>query len=727
MSLIRLQGTQGQSAEVVASVARHGSFELTMTVHNMANRIRELEEALSAMHSPADGATQHPLLRPELLIIKEIELPGGAEKGTQSQPALTETFGALAISEAGTSRWYGPTAGNLALLSAQGSSGSDRAEYARHLVQLTTSFPFSPSNCGSSYVGWDVPGSLVALVKQLPTAERAAELCEIYIAEASWHATLVLADDLRELCRTIYAYAANPARYSLAIPHVHSLAVLFLALAMAALADLSLPAYSPEADALFDAGQAALALESVFVSRELRTIQALAMAATYLATGGPRYSIDASWALNAMAMVLAERLRLHRETTHRGLHPEQGRLCRALFWELFSLETYSALTFSRPLTIPFSEITCEFPEDWEAAVTTDGLVVPGFLQTKWKFTREVTAPFATIYSRSTPPTFDEVLELDRRLRQFMEGKCHVMARYASEGSSPGDSPRDVYFRAYSRANMIPRFCGNLLLYLHRSFFLQTIKETADDLLSGPYATSFLAAYRGALLVVKSDTFSFELFSERFHRWWPIWKSLGNAAFILGSVVCKSPRSEFAPAALESLREAVRLLDAGATHSFLAAGHVPALRRLQNTAQAVFAAAHPDLDPSSTNLRAREMEMATEEDFQMLSGSRPIVELGTQTTTSGTGFASTRSSPDPLDAAGAATLSVASMPPPLAPTAAPLHDYLPAPAQYSSATTLGYAPPPRGSFGGGDRAHEQQQRLLQKAVALYWDSNVSRMD
>lgn len=59
---------------------------------------------------------------------------------------------------------------------------------------------------------------------------------------------------------------------------------------------------------------------------------------------------------------------------------------------------------------------------------------------------------AQTYTRATPPTYGEVLDLDHRLRQFME-RAPFPLYYNATGPSNT-------FLAYVRANLIPRFAGN---------------------------------------------------------------------------------------------------------------------------------------------------------------------------------------------------------------------------------------------------------------------------
>ncbi|KAF8174813.1 fungal-specific transcription factor domain-containing protein [Mycena galopus ATCC 62051] len=581
-------------------IMRSQSLELSKVIHRMGNRIHELETAVAHAHADSSDST-HPLLRDELLAIKSTnELPRSSTGCTPGQSATTS--GALAVNASGTPHYFGFGAGPSALFSLQGSNGADHAEYAPPFANTVQSFPL---DCDAS---WDTGLCLKNLIAQLPDESRAWALYDIFVADASWYGTPLMSDELHELLTLLYD--PNP---DLPEPLPHTLAMIFLAFAHAALVDLSMPAYSSEADTYLDLGRTALMLKSVFESDELHTIQALALAGLYYATGGPRYSLESSWTMTSLAVSLTQKLRLHRESEHTRFDSEIAQRRRALFWEMYSLETYQALSFSRPLTILLTDISCEFPADPEKEIDSEGNVIPGCFRTKCNFTKEVTAPMAQLYTSAKSPTYEEVLDLDRRLRQFMErapfSHYHEKAREANT------------FQSYVRAHMIPRFAANLMLYIHRGSFIQALKDHPLNPLDGPYAASFLAAYRGASLIISSDMKSFSLFPEHFHRWWPIWKSLVNASFIVGSIVAKSPTAVMAPAAFSELLAAVDLVGRGATHCFVAAGSLHVLRRLQNKASEAYTALFPLEAPLHTN----SFGLADEKDFELLSGSHPILK------------------------------------------------------------------------------------------------------
>ncbi|KAJ6624099.1 hypothetical protein B0H10DRAFT_2213144 [Mycena sp. CBHHK59/15] len=144
-------------------VMRFESPESSTTTHSMGDRIQRLETAVAEAHAEESDST-HPLLREGLLGIKcSTEPPRSSSDPTPAQ--LADTFGVLAVSASGTSRYFGPTAGPAALLSAQGSAGGDRAEFASPFADITESFPFDAGYSSS----WDTALCLENLLS-LPIA-----------------------------------------------------------------------------------------------------------------------------------------------------------------------------------------------------------------------------------------------------------------------------------------------------------------------------------------------------------------------------------------------------------------------------------------------------------------------------------------------------------------------------------------------------------------------------
>ncbi|KAJ7664542.1 fungal-specific transcription factor domain-containing protein [Mycena polygramma] len=578
-------------------------LNLGTTIRSLGDFTQQLENSITKAdafggHDSEESTLQHLFPGDELLSIEHSsDLPRSCSGSTPAQ--LAHSCGVLALSTLDTPRYLESTARSSALLSAQGNAGADRAWYAPLFAELVNSFP---SNCAQTS-SWNTTTCVETLLRQLPDKARAWALYDIFVADASWYGTPVMPDELHELL--IFLYDSNCSLYELS---PHALAVIFLSFASATFADLALPANSPQTDTYFDLGRTALTLQPVFGSTDLHTVQALVLAGLYYATGGPRYNLDSSWTLTSMAVGLCQTLNLHCESEYTRLENKIAQRRRALFWEVYSLDTYQSLSFSRPLTIPLADITCKFSTDLDQTIDGEGRPVPGFFHTKWKFTTEITAPMAQAFTRATPLTHEEVLDFDRRLRHFMERAPfpHYYNKSAGEART---------FLAYARSHLIPRCAGNLMVYIHRSSFFQALKDYPLNPLDGPYCASFLAAYRGATVVIKSDARSLSLYPEHFHRWCPYWKTLVNASFIVGSIVAKSPTAAVAPAALSQLLTAVHLVERGAKHSFVAEGNLPALYRLRNKATAAYFALHPLDVPSQFHPSGQ----AHDSDFEMLSG------------------------------------------------------------------------------------------------------------
>ncbi|KAJ7676671.1 fungal-specific transcription factor domain-containing protein [Mycena polygramma] len=572
------------------------------TLHAMRDRIKQLETAVAEAHR-GESASPHPLLREDLLAIK---LTIESAPTTLSQLAeLADTFGALTVGASGTLKYFGPTAGPEALLSFQGGDDGNSCEHDLLFAHLIHSFPFAAGSTSS----WDITGCLEILLGQLPSEIRAWALYDVYVADASWYGSPIMPNELHELLSYVYTRTSNLYKMS-----PHALACIFFAFALSALADVSISPYSAEADAYFDTGRTALTLQSVFGSTDLHTIQALALAGVWYLVGGARSSADSAWGFISMATGLCQTMRLHCEHEHMQCDDKTARRRRALFWEVYSLETYQSLSFARPLTIPPNDVRCEFPQDDDETMDSQGRSVHGFFHSRWRFTKEVLAPTAQTYTRAKYPTYAEVLELDRGLRQFIE-----RTRFPQYH----DGPRGwKSFHAYTHAHLVPRFAGNMMVYIHRSAFVQALNNNPLQPLAGPYATSFLAAYRGASIIIRSDVRSFSLFPDHFNRWPLIWKGLINACFIVGSIVAKSPKSALAPTAFVELAAAVELVERGAVHSTFAESSLPVLHRLRNKATAVYAASRPFDAPPQLVVPS---ELADERDFELLGGSHAIVE------------------------------------------------------------------------------------------------------
>lgn len=130
-----------------------------------------------------------------------------------------------------------------------------------------------------------------------------------------------------------------------------------------------------------------------------------------------------------------------------------------------------------------------------------------FIDWSWKyqFTKDV---FGSVIERTlaaTPPSYETILELDRKVREkTLPPSLNVFVTRDDEYISPS---------IYMRGCLLSQFRSVTMLYIHRSFFAQALLDHPANPLRSPYAPSFLAAYRCASVIIKSSINHFERYPD----------------------------------------------------------------------------------------------------------------------------------------------------------------------------------------------------------------------
>ncbi|KAJ6587279.1 hypothetical protein B0H10DRAFT_2334049 [Mycena sp. CBHHK59/15] len=134
-----LEGGNSGVLLISARVMRFESPESSTTTHSMGDRIQRLETAVAEAHAEESDST-HPLLREGLL-------GSSAPLSLHALPAIPPCSVGGHVRRLGREclRYF------AALLSAQGSAGGDRAEFASPFADITESFPFDAGYSSS----WD--------------------------------------------------------------------------------------------------------------------------------------------------------------------------------------------------------------------------------------------------------------------------------------------------------------------------------------------------------------------------------------------------------------------------------------------------------------------------------------------------------------------------------------------------------------------------------------------
>ncbi|KAJ3528129.1 hypothetical protein NM688_g8035 [Phlebia brevispora] len=549
--------------------------QLHRKILEMSERIRQLEDAL-AIFQAGISSERHPLLRDELLSIKfgpEVRRTIDDEHSRNAMSQSIDALGTLTIGDHGETKYIGRSGGSetLFLANPPGDSNSDLTPGVDveevpsldiQLDKLSFTFPFNL--CSE-----DFEKIMDKLESYLPPQPRAWALCETYLEQFTWW--FPLADPSK------FAYHRKSDNESTRCPHL--LATLFMVLAVGALVDLTLPACSAEAEKYYRLGRAALSLRSVFDSPELETVQAVGLMAAYHSLCSSRYTLESAWSLASLASKLAQSIGLHRDSAQWKLEEKIVQRRRNLFWEMFIFEMLHCLALGRPPSVALTHIDCEPPNDEESTVGENGDVFHGYWKWKFLFSQQVYSHVIDSLLGAKAPTYETVLDLDRRIRQTTLPAVRLYLRPDEDDyTNPSLCMKGYLMSQYRSITMI---------YIHRTFFAQALLDNPTNPLSSPYAPSFLAANRCASVLIKSFIHYYERCPDLCGRFWGIWTHAFSAAIILGSTVLRSPSVSMAASALMELDLVIELFAKGASQSLRARQALGILRELKSKADRAY--------------------------------------------------------------------------------------------------------------------------------------------
>ncbi|OJT02942.1 hypothetical protein TRAPUB_6481 [Trametes pubescens] len=517
----------------------------------MSERIRQLEDAL-AIFQAGISHERHPLLRDELLTIKfgpEVRRTVDEEHSRDLLSSSIDALGTLTVGEHGESKYFGRSAGSETLISTT-SDPDEEVEavpsFEAELANVAIAFPLAIVDEGTDAL-------LEKLEAHLPPQPRAWALCETYLEHTTWWCRPVKRDELiDDILVPIYNCMKDPQKNAYhrdagdedgRCPHL--LAVLYFVFAVGALLDLTLQPCSAEAELYYRLGRSALSLRSVFDSPELETVQALVIMTKYHSLCTQRYSLESAWRISSLASKIGQ----------------------------------SCMTLGRPPSLSFQHIDCELPDDDEAAVSDDGTDLRGMWAFKHSFTRDIYAGVIDGMLSAKPPSYAQVLEFDRKIRQTSLPNVRLYLRPDEANYS---NPAVV-----CKSFFLSHFRSITMIHIHRTFFAQALLDNPSNPLSSPYAPSFLAANRCASILLRSFLHHWNRSPEICSRFWGMWTHAFSAAIILGSTVTRSPSATMAPSALTDLDLAVDFFERGAAMSPRARQALPILRNLKDRALKAF--------------------------------------------------------------------------------------------------------------------------------------------
>ncbi|KAI0027762.1 hypothetical protein K488DRAFT_60517, partial [Vararia minispora EC-137] len=585
----------GQGTRFVIAATEH----LHKRIARMSDRIRQLEDALTVLHS-AHSHDPHPLLQDTMLLAEHERLEERAAESDDGEgPADTlSSFGTMSISDQGSSRFFGATGGteNLLLVrfdddsvhspKSNSTRSSKSPTLSSELTRFSFAFPFTPMG---------TPKEVQAMVTNyLPTYEVACAICETYLTNAAW---LFRSTDreqlLGEMLPVLYKLkpappVPAPADVDYAGPH--ALALFFSVLSVGCIVDIGLPTARAEADGEHynQLAMAALVLQPVLEHPSLITIQALHVASIYNAMSGSEVSagessMETTWSLVALAAHLAHTV--HRDSARWEPNPRMVQRRRMLFWDLFVADSWHALSNGRPPSLSRPYIDCQYPQDTEMKLDAAGNAEPGFGSWGFRFAFECVAEVAAKTLTPTAPRYSEILDLDRRIREFaIPADAIAMLR----GNAA--DVRDIPLSASMTLCVLAHTREVILMFMHRSFFAQALIEDPVNPLRTPYAPSFLASVRCATTILRVVREQFTVHPSICSRFWAMWTYAFSAAIVFGVIVTRGPRSHLAETGMAELEQACELFASAGKYNRRAAKAHAILLRLRDKAHRILTTA-----------------------------------------------------------------------------------------------------------------------------------------
>ncbi|KAJ4464687.1 fungal-specific transcription factor domain-containing protein [Lentinula lateritia] len=544
--------------------------ELHEKIHELSNRVRELEDGLRSDHIQLTNEP-HPLLSEELLKIKaplQREPPAarslnGAIKDEESNPDVVDAFGSLSISLSGKAKFFGQTANSWLFLQNE-TSEDDTPDPSQTILQLQAYLPPQILARASALTMTPTPPEILqpinlqTLYYYLPSSEIANRLRNIYYKHAAWMYNPVSEDMFNyEVWSQFYEPNAGlSADYPLVS---HRLSVMFMILAIGSLVDTSLSPYNVDAEKYHQLAKAALFQDSFLDAPTINAVQALFLMTYYLFLSDRHgTSTGTRWAIMGLAVKLSQTIGLHRDSGRwKGVEMDESQRRRQLFWELFTYDSWQCFTFARPPSFALPHIDCKMPY-----ANIDSAEDQIFHAWKHRFVSECMNLLHDQAFGAKTPTYATVLQLDRKLRAFPVPSILQVAGFGSSDPIPTGLPESSMLTLQRHIVLAIREMN--LLYLHRSFFARAISDHPKDPLGSPYGTSVIAAYRSAGSLVALMRNLHNQLQDLSQRLWFLWTHMFSCAIILGSIVTRCPSMSLAPSALVQLDSACELFSKAAS-------------------------------------------------------------------------------------------------------------------------------------------------------------------
>ncbi|KAF6761455.1 hypothetical protein DFP72DRAFT_987681 [Ephemerocybe angulata] len=475
---------------------------------------------------------------------------------------VSQGMGSLSIGLDGQAKYHGETSS---------SENEDFSTTASRLVNLPpdildlmNAFPFGFR---------ESPYKREMFAAYIPDFHLAEELAELYFANIGWMYEPITRQDFRNsVLEVLYG---SKGEKSVEAAHPHRISLFFIILASGCLfhGDPETVATAKVYEAL---SRASFSLDSILVEATMATVQTLFLIVRFI-YNEDRDRNEERWILVGLSC----------------------RVAHMFFWELFVWDAWTSVVNGRPAALAAQHTDCQFPEDLEPHIGPNKEMEIGYshcpiglttykrlIGHAWKIRYSaniLTASYYHVFSPRTPP-YKSLLDLDKKIRAFpipnhLRSPVRITDTTRSWNSSAPRAMQQYCTICLRESN---------LLYIHRSYFAQALKQQPDNPLQHAYAASVLAAYRSATRLITSLQSLYAVHPRLTSTVWYFWSGVFSSCIVLGALVVESPKCTLALDALRELQAAIPFYESG-SRGCRSQSTVPILEKLLKRAVAAYQA------------------------------------------------------------------------------------------------------------------------------------------
>ncbi|KIY50011.1 hypothetical protein FISHEDRAFT_9107, partial [Fistulina hepatica ATCC 64428] len=482
------------------------------------------------------------------------------------QDDLVDSFGTLTLDRDGSSKFLGNTA---------------RSEVSRfqpngvdHQPSRLSQRFFKASPCGDASCEAD-PAFAQEVINLLPPMSDAVRTVNAYLDHGQFlYRALSREEVYDQLLNVVYQNDGPKSMY-----YYQALGLFYAILALGSQFDHDCKPESPQPHEYYLIARAALSLYPPNVSATLWSIQATLHLAEFLELNENETTGSAqAWTFVGLAVRFSHSVRdLYLNSARWKLPAEEVQKRNRLFWDLFTLDTWTSFNFGRPTAISLDYVDCDLPAD-EEIINADGQREMSFRMWKYKFARVVHKGMAIAFG-AKPPPYSAILDVDRQIRDFAVPEHLKMTSPASVQNAPTHVKLQRWIALASKETV--------LLNLHRAYFAVALDQSPESLSTHRYVPSVLAAYRSAWRLSQACQLVWAELPQYLSRLSLPWSQLLSAAIVMCLFVTRAPTAKMSQSALSELDAVAALFVQAAPTSTSASNFVESVESLKMKAHATF--------------------------------------------------------------------------------------------------------------------------------------------